>query len=146
MPKEIINLSTLEMIDDILKRLYTIENCLMSMTVVIDIANDYEKRLTKLEKEKRPMPSTLNRDTKNLINHYYKEFTKIIQGTNIADTFKSNAILYLECARRWLTEGQKMSQLVDELESKYHGKIEESKKRNQEGQNQVSTEIPSSQI
>lgn len=37
--------------EDILKRLYTIENILLNMTDVIDMANNFEKRVKKLERK-----------------------------------------------------------------------------------------------
>lgn len=48
---EIVDLTVIEQLDDILKRLYTIENILLNLTPVIDLAYNYEDRLDKLELE-----------------------------------------------------------------------------------------------
>ena len=48
---EIVDLTVIEQVDDILKRLYTIENILLKLTPVIDLAYNYEDRLDKLELE-----------------------------------------------------------------------------------------------
>jgi hypothetical protein len=48
---EIVDLTVIEQVDDILKRLYTIENILLNLTPVIDLAYNYEDRLDKLELE-----------------------------------------------------------------------------------------------
>lgn len=48
---EIIDMTVIEQVDDILKRLYQIENSLLALTPVIDIAYEYEERIDRLETE-----------------------------------------------------------------------------------------------
>lgn len=153
MPKEIINLSTLEMIDDMLKRLYTIENCLLKMTPVIDIANDYEDRLTNLEKEIQNMgknKNSLPRDRNlELVTTRYKSLVQVIENLSMPDKFKANAILFMDSGLLWLAEGTKLGKHLQENENGEHGssKSKDSKgqEHHEENQNEISASINGSQ-
>lgn len=104
-------------IKDILKRLYQIENCLLQMTDIIDIARNYDERLTKLEKGVKAMKlesEALQKAKIDIIqrtNAFYMQFTNHIRGLPIDNAIKCLCLQYLDTGLLWAIQGIKSSNI-----------------------------------